>query len=59
MQEYRRMIIEDKIKQLQQKKRIADIKSTKLLFTTNNNTNNQNNIHVSKNNSHLRSMSFH
>ena len=59
MEEYRRMLIEDKIKQIQQKKRIADIKSTKLLFTTNNNTNNQNNIHVSKNNSHLRSMSFH
>ena len=59
MEEYKKMLIEDKIKQIQQKKRIADIKSTKLLFTTNNNTNNQNNIHVSKNNSHLRSMSFH
>jgi hypothetical protein len=59
MQEYRNMLIEDKIKQIQQKKRIADIKSTKLLFTTNNNTNNQNDIRVSKNNNHLRSMSFH
>ena len=59
IQEYRRMLIEDKIKKLQQKKRIADIKSTKLLFTANNNTNNQNDIRVSKNNNHLRSMSFH
>jgi len=57
MEEYKQMLIQDKIKQLQQKKRIAEIKSTKLLFTTNNNTNN-NVIHGSRNNN-LRNMGFH
>jgi hypothetical protein len=57
MEEYKQMLIQDKIKQLQQKKRIAEIKSTKLLFTTNNNTN-HNVIHGSRNNN-LRNMGFH
>ena len=32
MEEYRQMLLDDKIKQIQQQKKIAEIKSTKLLF---------------------------
>ena len=56
MEEYRQMLLEDKIKELQQKKRISEIKSTKLLFTTNLN-NQTNNIRPTRNN--LRSMNFY
>jgi hypothetical protein len=60
MQEYRQMLIEDKIKHIQQQKKIAEIKSTKLLFVSNprnqNNPNNPRNMQASKNN--LRSMNF-
>jgi hypothetical protein len=60
MQEYRQMLIEDKIKHIQQQKKIAEIKSTKLLFVSNpgnqNNPNNPRNMQSSKNN--LRSMNF-
>ena len=64
IEEYRRMVLEDRIKRIQERNRIAQIKSTKLLFesnyinnSTNNSTNNSNGkIGVSKNN--LRIMSF-
>jgi hypothetical protein len=62
IEEYRRMILENHIKRIQERNRIAQIKSTKLLFESNNNgfTNNSNGnngkIGVSKNN--LRRMSF-
>jgi hypothetical protein len=61
IEEYHQMLLEDKIKQIQQQKRIAEIKSTKLLFVSNpggnqNNGNNPRNMKASRNN--LRSMSF-
>ena len=60
IEEYRRMVLEDRIKRIQERNRIAQIKSTKLLFESNyinNSTNNSNGkIGVSKNN--LRMMSF-
>ena len=54
MQEYRQMLLEDRIKRIEQQKRISHIKSTKLMFTTN--SGNNGNIQVSNNT--LRSMSF-
>jgi hypothetical protein len=59
MEEYKQMLLEDKIKQYKERMRIANIKSTKLMFTSPNmNTVNVNtkNIQVSKNN--LRMMNF-
>jgi len=50
LEEYNRMILEDKIKRIQEKIRISNIKSTKLLFT------NTGAIQASKNN--LRRMYF-
>lgn len=56
MEEYKQMLLEDKIKELQQKKRIAEIKSTKLMFTTN--VPDQSNI-IRPTRNNLRSMNFH
>jgi len=62
VEEYNRMLLEDRIKRIQERKRIAQIKSTKLLFESNNNGNSSSNISnnrsigASKNN--LRMMSF-
>ena len=60
MEEYRQMLLDDKIKQIQQQKKIAEIKSTKLLFVSNagnhNNASNPRNMQASRNN--LRSMNF-
>ena len=59
IEEYKQMVLEEKIKQFQERKRIAQIKSTKLLFTGNPNTRqniNKKVIRASKNN--LRSMNF-
>ncbi len=57
MEEYRRMLLEDKIKQIEHKKRIEQIKSKKLLFTSvPGSASNPRNIQVSKNS--LRSMNF-
>jgi hypothetical protein len=60
LEEYRQMVIEDKIKAIQQRNRIAQIKSTKMLYTnniTNSGVINTNgNLRASRNN--LRSMSF-
>jgi len=61
MEEYRQMLIDDKIKEIEHKKRIAQIKPKKMLFTTNVGNNNivqdQGHIQATKNN--LRMMSFH
>jgi len=62
IEEYRQMVYEQKVKQAEERKRIAKIKSTKLMFTTNqgyenaNNGKNPANIRPSRNN--LRSMNF-
>jgi len=62
IEEYRQMVYEQKVKQAEERKRIAEIKSTKLMFTTNqgyenaNNGKNPANIRPSRNN--LRSMNF-
>ena len=44
VEEYNRMILEDRIKRIQERNRIAQIKSTKLLFESNNNGNSSSNI---------------
>ena len=54
IEEYKQMLLDDRIKAIEQKKRISQIKSTKLLFTTN--AGSQGVIRSTKNN--LRSMSF-
>jgi hypothetical protein len=62
VEEYNRMLLEDRIKRIQERNRIAQIKSTKLLFESNNNGNSSSNISnnraigASKNN--LRMMNF-
>lgn len=61
IEEYHQMLLEDKIKSIEDRKRIAQIKSTKLLFTTNgainnNTTNGQTNIRPTNNG--LRMMRF-
>jgi hypothetical protein len=55
--EYRKMLWEDRIKKLQQQQRIAQIKSTKMMFTTHPDSNiNIRNIKATSNN--LRMMNF-
>jgi hypothetical protein len=57
IEEYRKMILEDKIKKFEEIRRISKIKSTKLMFTSNSsNVVNPRNINASKNN--LRTMNF-
>jgi hypothetical protein len=57
IEEYRKMILEDKIKKIEEIRRISQIKSTKLMFTSNSsNVVNPRNINASKNN--LRTMNF-
>ena len=53
-EEYYQMLVEEKRRRIEEKIKISQIKSKKLLFTSN--VGNQNNIHVSKNS--LRTMSF-
>ena len=53
-EEYLKMLVEEKKRQIEERRRIAQIKSTKLLFTTN--VGNNGNIPVSKNG--LRRMGF-
>ena len=53
-EEYLKMLVEERLRQIEERKRIAQIKSTKLLFTTN--VGNNGNIPVSKNG--LRKMGF-
>lgn len=54
MEEYKRMLMEDKMKALEQRQRLSEIKSKKLLFTTNVST--QRGIPISSNS--LRNMKF-
>jgi hypothetical protein len=54
IQEYHKMLYEDRLKVIEQQKRISEIKSKKLLFTSN--VSNQRGMQMSKNN--LGSMSF-
>lgn len=65
IEEYNRMVLEENIRRIQERKRIAQIKSTKMLFESNyngynvnnvNNVNNDNTVRASKNN--LRMMKF-
>ena len=62
IEEYNQMLLQDRIKRIQERNRIAQIKSTKLLFESNNNVYNSSNITnnksigASKNN--LRMMKF-
>ena len=65
IEEYNQMLLQDRIKRIQERNRIAQIKSTKLLFESNssnnsinigNNIGNNQNINASKNN--LRMMKF-
>jgi len=61
MEEYRQMVLEERIKRIQERNRIAQIKSTKMLYETNNgyignNVRNNAPIRASKNN--LRMMKF-
>ncbi len=57
IEEYNRMVLEENIKRIQERNRIAQIKSTKMLFESNNiPVNNTGNISASKNN--LRMMKF-
>lgn len=50
IEEYKKMLLEDKIKQIVEKKRISQIKSTKLLFT--------NSININVNKNKLNMMNF-
>ena len=54
MEEYKQMLLENKIERIKQQKRISEIKSTKLFFTTNSEVNGP--INSSQNN--LKRMSF-
>ena len=57
IQEYRQMLLEDRIKAIQHKKRIEQIKSTKLMFTSvPGSGSNPRNMRATKNN--LRTMNF-
>jgi hypothetical protein len=61
IEEYRQMVLEERIKRIQERNRIAQIKSTKMLYETNNgyignNVRNNAPIRASKNN--LRMMKF-
>ena len=56
VEEYNRMLLEDRIRRIQERNRISQIKSTKLIFESNNTQINTGNIRVSKNN--LRMMNF-
>jgi hypothetical protein len=60
IEEYNKMVYEDRIKRIEERKRIAEIKSTKLMFTTTPDNHigqsNPRNVQASKNT--LRKMSF-
>lgn len=60
MEEYKKMLLDDKIERIKQKKRISEIKSTKLLFTTNPEYNGQQrNINVRSSSNNLRKLNFY
>jgi len=60
IEEYNQMVYEDRIKRIEERKRISEIKSTKLMFTTTPDNHvgkgNPRNVQSSKNS--LRKMSF-
>jgi len=59
IEEYKQMLLEDKLRMIEQKKRIGEIKSTKLMFTSNPIYNiNQQNTQVKASKNNLRTMSF-
>ena len=62
IEEYKQMLLQDKIKAIQEKNRIAQVKSTKMLYTNNiSNTGHINttaNLKANPNRSNLRRMSF-
>jgi len=59
IEEYKKMLHDDKIARLEQQKRIAEIKSTKLMFTTNDSSSIQRQAPIRATKNNLRSMSFH
>lgn len=59
MEEYKQMLLEDRIKEIEQKQRISEIKSKKLLFTAPPFGGTKVNPTVRPSNNSLRSMSFH
>ena len=59
IEEYRQMLLEDKIKMYEQRKKINEIKSTKLLFTSNREYGEKPNpIHMRSSRNSLRMMNF-
>ena len=62
IEEYNRMLLEDRIKRIQERNRVAQIKSTKLMFESNNNGNSSSNISNNRNigasKNKLRMMNF-
>ena len=65
VEEYNRMLLEDRIKRIQERNRIAQIKSTKLMFESGNNSNNgfinngnNGNIKIGASKNTLRMMKF-
>jgi hypothetical protein len=59
MEEYKKMLHDDKIARIEQQKRIAEIKSTKLMFTTNDSSSIQKQAPIRATKNNLRSMSFY
>ena len=57
IEEYNQMVLEDRIKRIQQQRRATEIKSTKLMFTTNPYTS-QNPTNIKPSTNSLRKMSF-
>jgi len=60
IEEYNRMVYEDRIKKIEERKRIAEIKSTKLMFTTtpDNHVSQRNPRNIQPSRNTLRKMSF-
>lgn len=55
MEEYRRMLLEDKINMARERKRISEIKSTKMMFTTNGSPS----VSISSSKNNLKNMNFY
>ena len=58
IEEYNQMLLDDKLNRIKENERISQIKSTKLLFTTNGVTNNNNLRNIRPTNNSLRMMNF-
>jgi hypothetical protein len=59
IEEYKKMLHDDRIARLEQQKRIAEIKSTKLMFTTNDSSSIQKQPPIISTKNKLRSMNFY